>query len=153
MSRSPRSRPDPRGQLYPTLDLHGLTGDEARHVAERWLRAERAAGELAVRLITGRGKRSAGPPVLRGEIEALLHELTPGLVERFTLDTPGGAFLVHLNRHLPSPPQGPRGGRLSRRVPAELRRRAEESLAELGVSPTPELLDAEIRRLLAEEEG
>jgi len=153
MSRPPRRRPDAWGQLYPTLDLHGLTGEQARHAAERWLRAERAAGELAVRLITGRGRRSSGPPVLRSEIEALLYELTPDVVERYVLDSPGGAFLVHLSRRLATPDPRSRGGRLSRRVAPELRRRAEEALEELGVRATPELLDAEIRRLLAEEEG
>ena len=116
----------PWGQLYPTLDLHGLFADEACRRAEQWLRAERAAGEPVVRLITGRGRRSAGPPVLRGEIEALLHALTPEPVERFTLDTPGGSFLVHLSRRRPVHPPSPPAGRLSRRVTPELRRRAEE---------------------------
>jgi hypothetical protein len=105
-----------------------------------------------VRVITGRGRHSAGPPVLRGEIEDLLGSLKPDLVEEYTLDPWRGAFLVELSRR-GSPPSPPRVSDRPPRTPeeAELRRKALEALAELGIQPTAELLAAEIRRLRAAE--
>jgi hypothetical protein len=137
--------------VLPTLDLHGHTADEALRRSERWLRDQQVAGSRTVRLITGRGLRSAGPPVLRGEIEEMLRRLRTGLVEEFTAESAGGAFRVQLraaaraSRRSTQPAvQGLLGNR------PELRRRAEEALEEVGVKPTPELLEAEMRRLLRE---
>lgn len=132
--------------MWPTLDLHGETADSARRLAEGWLRRQQAAGERTVRLITGRGRRSVGPPVLRGEMEDLLHVLGESLVERVEVESGGGALRVELRRLRPSPVPRP----VLRDVDPELRRRAEESLVELGVAITPELLAAEIRRLKRE---
>lgn len=143
-----RRRPNPElGAVYPTLDLHGETGDSARRRAERWLYEMRDAGEPLVRLVTGRGKHSVAGPVLRGEIEELLRTLRGGLVRRVEEEAKGGAFRVLLRlrdgtvapRRPPPPPA----------APLELRRRAEEALAELGVAPTPEMIAAEIQRLRA----
>ncbi|HEU0053032.1 MAG TPA: Smr/MutS family protein, partial [Longimicrobium sp.] len=70
--------------MHPLLDLHGLTGEEARHRAERWMRDRQAEGVRTVVLVTGRGNRSPrGIPVLLGEIEHLLEELAGALVSAF----------------------------------------------------------------------
>lgn len=155
----PRKRPrkDPSGaswgSLHPLLDLHGLTGDDARLRADAWLRARRGDGLRTVLLVTGRGNRSPGPPVLRGEVEDLLFSLRGELVEAFSPLPGGGGFQVELARPEPPRPLTLAEERAARRVRAtepELRRRAEETLWDLGIAPTPALLAAEIQRLLEE---
>ena len=140
--------------MHPLLDLHGLTGDEARLRAERWLRSRAADGARTVVVVTGRGNRSPGTPVLRGEVEHLLDHLTGTLVDAWELSDGGGAFHVRL-RPPPEPlsPRAPAGddARLARDYPADLRRRAEEALWELGITPTPALVRAEIRRILGDD--
>jgi len=151
--RRPRESDDQgRGSVYPTLDLHGLTGDEARATAERWLRARQGGGERTVVLVTGRGNRSTGGPVLLGEIEHLLEGLTGPLVEAFDLIAGGGGFRVTLRRQSAFiRPRDPAAAGL-REVDPSLRRRAEEALWELGITPTPALIRAEVRRLVEEED-
>jgi hypothetical protein len=134
--------------VYPTLDLHGETAESARRRAESWLGEQREEGERLVRIVTGRGRHSVGPPVLPAEIEDLLRSLRGSPVEHFEAEPGGGAFRVELRRPDPRPrsrpdPKPPGG--------EELRRRAEERLAELGISPYPSLVEAEIRRLRGEE--
>ena len=153
--RRPREPGEPRGSVHPLLDLHGLTADEARLRAEGWLRARAAAGERTVVVVTGSGTHSRGLPVLRPEIEDLLQGLRGSTVDSFEPTDGGGAFRVRLR-----PPAIPPAARadaeaalLARQHPPELRRRAEESLAELGITPTPALLRAEIRRIVREEGG
>ncbi len=95
-------------------------------------------------VVTGRGRRSRGPPVLPGEVQDLLATLRGSLVASWEPEPGGGALRVELLSTRPPrrpPPEPP--------LPAdsELRRRAEQSLAELGVAPTPLLLLAEMRRL------
>jgi hypothetical protein len=148
--RSPASRPPaPLWESpYPTLDLHGDTADAARQRAERWLRLEQEAGERTVRIITGRGLHSVGPPVLPLEIEGLLATLKGSLVADFGSEPGGGSFRVELRR-----PRRPR--EVAKQQPSRpatpddlpLRRAAEESLADLGVAPTPALVEAEMERL------
>ncbi len=142
--RTARTTPPEWGRLHPTLDLHGETADDARRLTERWLRAHAADGVRTVVVITGRGRRSPGPPVLPGEVQDLLAMLRGSLVASWQLEPGGGALRVELipTRPPPRPPPEPP-------LPAdsELRRRAEQSLAELGVAPTPLLLLAEMRRL------
>ena len=143
--RPPPSPGPPRWDSpYPTLDLHGDTADAARLRAERWLRSQQAAGERTVRIITGRGLHSVGPPVLPAEIDALLTDLKGALVASFDPEPGGGVYRVQLIRPRPSSAPPPRPS-----PPADpaLRLRAEESLAELGVTPTEELLAAEMERL------
>jgi hypothetical protein len=157
MSRSRRRprKPPPLeawDRLYPTLDLHGLTAAEARARAERWLRARQSEAEPVVRIVTGWGRHSVGPPVLRAEIDALLGSLRGGLVANHTLESGGGAFRVELRRARRAAPAGPAsaatGGRApGPALPPDLRRQAEDSLWELGITPTPELVRAEIERL------
>jgi hypothetical protein len=153
--RRPPETPAPFGawdELHPTLDLHGETAESARRRAEPWLRSRQAEGVRTVRLITGRGLHSVGPPVLRGEIEEMLGALRGTLVSRFSLEHGRGAFRVELvragSRRAPDPaPPRP----APRRHDPELRHRAEEALWELGVDPTPSLIEAEVRRILEEE--
>lgn len=151
--RSPPPPPSPFPvDAYPSLDLHGETAESARRLAERWLREQQAEGVRTVRLITGRGRRSLGPPVLRGEIEELLETLRGSVVDHAASDSAGGAFRVELRRsRRPRPPRPPPAP--PRTEDLLLRRRAEESLSDLGVDPTPELVRAEMRRIRAEAEG
>lgn len=57
-----------------TLDLHGHDAISARAAVETFLKAKRARGERCVRIVHGKGRGSAGAPVLRGEIGAWLSE-------------------------------------------------------------------------------
>jgi len=140
------------GRVHPILDLHGLTGDQARHRAEQWMRDRQAEGVRTVVIVTGRGLHSQGIPVVRNEVEHLLALLKGTLVVRWESAHFGGGFRVELRR----PPQEPprpveREPALVREAPPDIRLRAAESLAELGIDPTPALLEAEIRRILREE--
>ena len=153
MAPRPRkpARPDRDlwGSLYPTLDLHGYSADEATRLAERWLIARRGEGERVVRLITGRGLHSVGPPVLPTATEDLLRGLKPAIVSSFEREAGGGVYRVTLRLASPSAasPSTPKGHDL------ELVRRAEIALADLGIQPTPALIEAEIRRIVNEESG
>jgi hypothetical protein len=141
--------------VHPLLDLHGLAADAARLRTEGWLRDRAAAGERTVVVVTGAGTHSRGLPVLRPEIEHLLQGLRGSTVESWEPTHGGGGFRVRL-RPPPVPPAASAAAEaalLARQHPPELRRRAEESLAELGITPTPALLRAEIRRIVDEEGG
>jgi hypothetical protein len=133
--------------LYPTLDLHGSSGDEAKQLAERWLRARQADGDTTVRLITGRGMHSIGPPVLPPTITELLESLKGTLVRAFEREPGGGAFRVQLRRAT-APAVTP--SRAEPAVDPALVRRALEALDELGITPTPALIQAEVRRIVKE---
>lgn len=144
---SRRGRNPDLGALYPTLDLHGETADSARRQTELWLRNQQRQGERWVRLVTGRGRHSPAGPVLREEIGDLLHDLRGELVADAHLESSGGAYRVELR----APP------REAHRAPPplpdaspEIRQAAEEALIELGIDPRPELLAAEILRILRE---
>lgn len=156
MSRRRRAGRRPEGPpgalwepVYPTLDLHGETADDARRRAEAWLEAQRANGEPVVRVVTGRGRHSIGPPVLPAEIEDLLRSLRGSVVDEYVTERGGGAFRVELRRkeRRPATPRQAIG-----RGNEALLRRAEERLAELGIAAHPSLIAAEIRRM-REEEG
>jgi len=130
--------------LYPTLDLHGYSREEAVRSARFWINERRLDRESTVRLITGRGLRSAGPAVLPPAIEELLQSLRGDSVRSFERETGGGSYRIRLvplapagRARTPPPPRNPR-----------LVRQAEESLAELGIRPTPETIEAEIRRII-----
>lgn len=145
-------RPPPHGEdqtLPPTLDLHGATAEYAVDRAARWIAAQRAAGVRRVRIVTGRGAHSAGLPVLRGEIDHLLGGLRGTSVADFALDAGGGAFWVELRRPNPAPATRRSASAAPRQTTDDdaLRRQAEEALAELGITPTPDLVRAEMRRL------
>lgn len=138
------------GIIHPLLDLHGLTGDEARRRTDRWLRDRQAEGIRRVVVVTGRGLHTRGIPVLRNEVEHLLQELRGTIVVEWSPDHGGGSFRVELRRPPPEPPRPPVSPLLREADPL-LRRRAEEALWELGIEPTPALVEAEIRRILRED--
>lgn len=110
-----------------------------------------------MRIVTGRGLHSVGPPVLPGEIAGLLRRLKGSVVADWAGEPGGGVYRVELRRAGRGRPAAgapmPGNSAVSGSVPArdpELRRRAEESLADLGIKPTPALLAAEMRRLAGE---
>jgi hypothetical protein len=143
-----KPRPGSRGvpdTLYPTLDLHGLSGAEANRLAERWIEQQYVAGEPVVRIITGRGTHSVGSPVLPEVIETLLLDRKAGTVQSYEREVGGGAYRIRLNR-----PVAPRAQPPVVRLPAELVRLAEVALADLGIDATPALVEAEVRRIMAE---
>lgn len=158
---APRSSPSAWDELHPTLDLHGETADAARRRTERWLHDKRDEGVATVRVITGRGAHSVGPPVLRGEVEALLAALRGSVISGFTVESGGGAFRVELQRARrgraesgkPAPASTARSLSAFAGLDPELRQRVEEALWELGVDPTPELVRAEVRRLQMKRES
>ena len=78
--------------LAATLDLHGFTGAEAsaavRRLLETWRQRQPGA---VVHIITGKGKGSAGGPVLRGLVRRLLKgELREWVAEWARDDAEGG---------------------------------------------------------------
>jgi DNA-nicking Smr family endonuclease len=98
--RSPRfeSR-DPLldAKVHAALDLHGRTAEEARALVREFLGslARRAPGAV-VQLVTGKGRGSAGRPVLRGAMAALLKgELAPRVAD-WCRDVDEGGFLVRV---------------------------------------------------------
>ncbi|MDR0787196.1 MAG: Smr/MutS family protein [Gemmatimonadota bacterium] len=139
----------PADLLYPTLDLHGLTADEAEALARRWIEARRNDGDGVVRIVTGRGSHSIGPPVLPIMVDELLRKLAGNAVRSFERETGGAVFRVWLNRvRAPAVPvRSPVMARLSE----DVLRKAEMALAELGITATPALLEAEARRILTEQ--
>lgn len=154
--RKPPNRDAPSreawGRVHPVLDLHGLTGDEAGRRAERWLRDRQAEGVRTVMVVTGRGLHSQGIPVLRNEVEHLLARLQGTLVVRWEAANFGGSFRIELRRPPQEPPRlSTREPALVRDAPPDVRLRAAENLAELGIASTPALLEAEIRRILRDD--
>ncbi len=85
------------GPIDHTLDLHGLTATEARVAVERFLGGahRRHPGGL-IHLITGKGRRSSGRPVLRGLVRGLLESGRFSEVAEWGPDLDGGGFLVRL---------------------------------------------------------
>jgi DNA-nicking Smr family endonuclease len=63
-----------RGEVQPagTLDLHGLTRDEALARSRAYLAHAARQGWPVVLLVTGKGLHSQEGPVLRREVERLL---------------------------------------------------------------------------------
>jgi hypothetical protein len=139
------------GKVHPVLDLHGLTGDEARRRTEQWLMDRQAERVRTVVVVTGRGLHSPGIPVIRNEVEHLLQLLKGTLVVRWETAGFGGSFRIELRRPPDTAPRPTLEPPLLRQADLALRRRAEEALSELGIAPTPALLEAEIRRILQED--
>jgi DNA-nicking Smr family endonuclease len=79
------------------LDLHGLGAMEARSVVrtflETWRRRKPGA---VVHIITGKGKGSAGGPVLRGMVKSLLQGELRGMVSQWGLDDGEGGYRVRV---------------------------------------------------------
>jgi DNA-nicking Smr family endonuclease len=82
------------------LDLHGLTRDEALHSLASFITGAFNRGQKAVLVITGKGNRSPGEPVLQGAVTGWLREQGKGMVAEFApapRDMGGsGAFVVFL---------------------------------------------------------
>lgn len=74
-----------RGEIKPaeTLDLHGLTREEALHRCGAFLGHAARQGWTAVVIVTGKGLHSPTGPVLRQAIEQLLTD-SPQLVLEWT---------------------------------------------------------------------
>ena len=83
----------PKGEL----DLHGVQSDEAeRLVRDFVLTSTRNGSGQVIRIVTGKGNRSAGGPVLMPLVRELLQTSLAPFVAEFTLDRDGGSFLVRL---------------------------------------------------------
>jgi len=86
------------------LDLHGLTREEALTALPRFLRTARLKEQVAVLVITGKGNKSIGEPVLQQAVAAWLRDAGRELVLEFA-PAPremggSGAYVVFL-RPLP----------------------------------------------------
>ncbi len=105
--RRPRT-PKPSGPTGPTSklhaaivederDLHHLTAAEAAVQLETFLTgwSQRRAGAV-VRVITGRGNRSPGGPVLLPLVRELLAGRLASKVEAFVVEAGGGAYLIRV---------------------------------------------------------
>jgi hypothetical protein len=79
------------------LDLHGFGAIEARSAVRAFLESwrRRKAGAL-VHIITGKGKGSAGGPVLRGLVKTLLQGELRGMVSEWGLDDGEGGYRVRV---------------------------------------------------------
>ncbi len=86
-------------RVVDTLDLHGFTGDQAERRLEMFLdRVAAASPNTVVRIITGRGSGSAGPPVLQGLVRDALTGWLEHRVAEWAVDLGGGAYLVRVRR-------------------------------------------------------
>jgi len=98
----PMVQPDPVRTLHgsipvESLDLHGLHADAAesrvRSFVEAWSRRESGA---ILRIITGKGARSEGAPVLRARVlELLTGDLAPR-IDDWAGEVGGGSYLVRV---------------------------------------------------------
>jgi DNA-nicking Smr family endonuclease len=79
------------------LDLHGFRAHEVVAHLDNWLRAEckRRPGAL-VHVITGKGRSSAGGPVLKSMVRRALMGDTAKCVAAWSRDENDGGFLVRL---------------------------------------------------------
>ena len=79
------------------LDLHGFGAIEARSAVRAFLETwrRRKAGAV-VHIITGKGKGSAGGPVLRGLVKTLLLGELRGMVSEWGLDDGEGGYRVRV---------------------------------------------------------
>ena len=88
------------------LDLHGYTGDEARSEFVAFLNRARRDGERCVRIIHGKGLRSAtGEPVLKQKVRHWLTQRDEILafVEAAPAQGGSGAVIVLLKSKIPFP--------------------------------------------------
>jgi DNA-nicking Smr family endonuclease len=80
-----------------TLDLHGMTASEVQAKLPAMLdQVRRQRPGALVHVITGRGKNSAGAPVLRGAVRTLLRSALAAQVAAWGLDDADGGYLVRL---------------------------------------------------------
>ncbi len=96
-----------RGQLRPeaTLDLHGLTRDEAHARLEAFLAKAHASGRRCVLVITGIGRGSPGGGILRRALPGWL-ELHPEVLDSAPAQpADGGAGACYVLLRRPPPPR------------------------------------------------
>jgi DNA-nicking Smr family endonuclease len=80
-----------------TLDLHGKTTAEARRMLSDFiLTTSRGASGRVVRIITGKGARSAGRAVLLPMVRYWLETDLTRYVDSMASDVDGGSYLVRL---------------------------------------------------------
>jgi DNA-nicking Smr family endonuclease len=80
-------------------DLHHLTAAEAAvHLESFLVRWSRSRPGAVLRVITGKGVRSAQGPVLRPLVRELLVGRLAPLVEDFGVEADGGAYRVRVRR-------------------------------------------------------
>jgi DNA-nicking Smr family endonuclease len=79
------------------LDLHRFTAAEAEGAVRNFLLSwqRRAPGSL-VHLVTGKGKGSAGPAVLKPRVRRMLEDELNAVVKQWSRDIDDGGFLVLL---------------------------------------------------------
>ncbi len=100
-ARRPERPPTPRTlhseRVVEELDLHGMTADAAERRLEMFLdRVAVTAPGGVVRVITGRGARSPGPPVLQGLVREAITGRLAHRAEDWAVDVGGGAYLVRV---------------------------------------------------------
>ncbi len=79
------------------LDLHRVQADQAERLVRNLLMTSTRHGSgQVVRIVTGKGNRSAGGPVLMPLVRRLLETNLARFVAEFALDRDGGSFLVRL---------------------------------------------------------
>ncbi|MGH7607358.1 MAG: Smr/MutS family protein, partial [Gemmatimonadales bacterium] len=79
------------------LDLHGFTAVEVPSAVRAFLDAwRRRKPGAVVHIITGKGKGSAGGPVLRGLVKTLLQGELRSYVAQWGLDDAEGGYKVQL---------------------------------------------------------
>jgi DNA-nicking Smr family endonuclease len=99
--RSPKAS-GPTGSLHAAVvdderDLHHLTAAEAAVQLESFLVGwSRRRSGAVVRVITGRGIRSAGGPVLRPLVRELLTGRLAPVVEDYVTESGGGAYRIRV---------------------------------------------------------
>ena len=74
------------------LDLHGATASQVAQQVESFLKRQRSG--TVVHIITGRGRGSTGPAVLRPRVNALLKGQLAVLVADYVKDLDEGGFIV-----------------------------------------------------------
>lgn len=80
------------------IDLHGMTRDQALRRVEMLLDTwERRGGEAVLRIVTGRGNRSKGEPVLLHAVGRRLREELDGRIAEMARDVGGGGWLVRMS--------------------------------------------------------
>src|SRR5207248_10902629 len=79
------------------LDLHAFGSMEARYAVRAFLEGwrRRKAGAV-IHIITGKGRGSAGGPVLRGLVKTLLQGELRGMVSEWGLDDGEGGYRVRV---------------------------------------------------------
>ena len=79
------------------LDLHGVHSDQAERLIKNLLMtAARTGPGRVVRIVTGKGNRSAEGPVLMPLVRRMLETTLATYVAEFTVDRDGGSYLVRV---------------------------------------------------------